>query len=218
MTRRAFLICGVLASMLYGAMIVSVGMLWEGYRSASQTVSELSAIGAPTRPLWVVLGGVYALLMTAFGWGVWQSARRNLALRVVGGSLIAHGLIGLAWPPMHQRAVLAAGGGTLTDTMHIVWALVTVLLMITAIGFGAAAFAKQFRFYSFATIAILAGCGTVTGLAAPRIQANLPTPWIGVWERINIGVFLVWVAMLATTLLRGRDRVTANGHQDGLAA
>jgi len=41
--------------MLYGAMIVSVGMLWEGYRSASQTVSELSAIGAPTRPLWVVL-------------------------------------------------------------------------------------------------------------------------------------------------------------------
>jgi len=85
-------------------------------------------------------------------------------------------------------------------------------------GFGAAAFAKRFRFYSFATIAILAGCGTVTGLAAPRIQANLPTPWIGVWERINIGVFLVWVAMLATTLLRGRDRVTANGHQDGLAA
>src|SRR5215471_11886591 len=39
------------------------------------------------------------------------------------------------WPPMHQRAVLAAGGGTLTDTMHVVWALVTVLLMTTAMGF-----------------------------------------------------------------------------------
>jgi hypothetical protein len=26
-------------------------------------------------------------------------------------------------------------------------------------------------------------------VAAPRIAASLPTPWMQVWERINIGVF-----------------------------
>ena len=31
------------------------------------------------------------------------------------------------------------------------------------------------------------------------------TPWIGVWERINIGVFLLWIVVLATALLRARD-------------
>jgi hypothetical protein len=42
----------------------------------------------------------------------------------------------------------------------------------------------------------------VAGLDAPRIEANLPTPWVGVTERINIGVFLLWVVVLATALLR----------------
>jgi len=95
--------------------------------------TQLSAIGAPTRPLWVPLGIAYTLLVTAFGWGVWAWARRKRPLRVVGGLMIASGVIGLAWPPMHQRAVLAAGGGTLTDTMHLVWSAVTVLLFMLEI-------------------------------------------------------------------------------------
>jgi hypothetical protein len=68
--------------------------------------------------------------------------------------------------------------------------------------FGAAAFSKRFRFYSIATILILLVFGILTGLDAPKVQANLPTPLAGVWERINIGVFLLWVIVLAATLLR----------------
>jgi hypothetical protein len=33
--------------------------------------------------------------------------------------------------------------------------------------------------------------GALTGLDGPRIQANLPTPLIGVWERISIAGFLL---------------------------
>src|ERR1700687_4582000 len=145
MERKILLVCGVLSSLLYVAMTVFVPMQWEGYSSASQTVSELSAISAPTRPLWVPLGTAYTLLVAAFGWGVLASARRNRPLRVAGRLLVAYGVIGLAWPPMHLREVLAAGGGTLTDTMHIVFAMVTVLLMLLAMGFAAAAFGKRFR-------------------------------------------------------------------------
>ena len=46
--------CGILSSLLYVVMNVFVAMEWEGYSSASQTVSELSAIGAPRRSLWVL--------------------------------------------------------------------------------------------------------------------------------------------------------------------
>src|ERR1700692_914855 len=98
MLRKALLVCGVLSSLLYVAMTVFVAMQWEGYSSVSQTVSELSAIGAPTRPLWVPLGIAYTLLVAAFGWGVLASARRNRPLRVSGGLLVAYGVIGLAWP------------------------------------------------------------------------------------------------------------------------
>jgi hypothetical protein len=173
MIRKILLVCGVLSSLLYVAMNVFVPMQWEGYSSASQTVSELSAIGAPTRPLWVPLGIAYTLLVAAFGWGVWASVRRNRPLRVAGGLLVAYGAIGLAWPPMHLRQVLAVGGGTLTDTMHIAFAIVTVLLMLLAMGFGAAAFGKRFRLYSIATM-ILVVFGALTVPDAPKIQANLP--------------------------------------------
>ena len=206
--RKVLLSCGAVSSLLYGAMNVYFPTQWDGYSSFSQTVSELSAIGAPTRPLWVLFGSVYALLLTAFGYGVWQSARDNRLLRDVGGLLIANGILSLAWPPMHQRAVLAAGGGTLTDTMHIVWAIVTVFLMFLAIGFGAAALGKRFRVYSIATMVILLAFGALTGIDGPDIAANLPTPWVGVWERVNIGAFLLWVVVLANTLLRVKD-VTA---------
>ena len=39
-----------------------------------------------------------------------------------------------------------------------------------------------------------------------RIAANLPTPWIGVWERINLGVFLLWVVVLALGSCAWRTR------------
>jgi hypothetical protein len=35
--------------------------------------------------------------------------------------------------------VLAAGGDTLTDSMHIVWSVITVVLMFFEIGFGVGA-------------------------------------------------------------------------------
>jgi hypothetical protein len=112
---------------------------------------------------------------------------------------------------MHQRAVLAAGGGTLTDTMHIVWTIVTNVFFMLEIGFGAAAFGKRFRFYSIVTMVILIVFGTLTGLDAPGVSANLPTPWIGVWERIIIGAFLLWVIVLAFTLLFGAARHGEHG-------
>jgi hypothetical protein len=200
--RTSLLICGILSSLLYGAMNIFVPMLFEGYNAASQTVSELSAIGAPTRPLWVLLATVYSLLVAAFGWAVWASAGRNRPLRMVGGLMVISGIIGLFWPPMHQREALAAGEESLTDTMHIVFTMVTVPLMLLAIGFGAAAFGKRFRLYSIVTIVVLLLFGALTGLDAPRLEADLPTPWLGVWERISIGAYMLWVVVLAIILLR----------------
>ena len=221
MLRKILLACGILSSLFYVAITILTASRYEGYSSASQTISELSAIGAPTRPLWVLLGAVYSLLVTAFGWGVWRSASRNRPLRVAGGLIMAgFAVTGLAWPlaPMHVREVLAAGGGTLSDTMHIVLSMVTVVLMSLAIGFGAAALGKRFRLYSIKTMVILVGFGVLTGLDSPRISANLPTPWIGVWERISIGAFLLWIVVLAVTLLRVRDAAGVTGHPKTLAA
>jgi len=213
MLRKALLICGIASSVLYVAMNVFVAMQWGAYSSASQTVSELSAIGAPTRSLWVVPAAFYTVLVTVFGWGVWKSAGDNRALRNVGRLVLAYGALGLFWPlaPMHLRETLAAGGGTWSDTLHLALAVITVLLMLAAMTIGAGAFGKRFRAYSVASLAVLFIFAALTFRDAPGLSQNQPTPWIGVWERINIGVFLLWIVVLSVALWDGRYRVAGSG-------
>lgn len=203
---RLLLLCGILSSLLYAAMNVIVPLYYPGYSSVSQTISELSAIGAPSRTLWIVLGSFYTLLVTSFGWGIWTAAGTNTKLRVVGGLMVAYGLSGILWffAPMHQREVLAAGGGTIEDVMHIVLSVATSLLYFTALGFGAAAFGKRFRVYTFATMLLLFGSGMLLSRDGPRIQMDLPTPWVGVTERIMLGIVMLWIAVLSVKLLRRR--------------
>ena len=142
------------------------------------------------------------LLIVAFGWGVWISAAENRWLRISSFLLIVYAIIGLAWPPMHQREVLAAGGGTITDTMHIVFTIISVLLMLLVIGFAAASLGKPFLIFSVLSILIMLFFGLMTGLDAPKMEANLATPWIGVWERISIGAYMLWVVVFGFVMLK----------------
>jgi hypothetical protein len=209
--RKVLLVCGAISSLLYIAMNVFIPLQWESYSSASQTISELSAIGAPTRSIWMLLAVPYTFLVTAFGFGVWKSARQNRALRMTAVLMIMYGALGIVWPfaPMHLRGVLASGGATLSDTIHIALASLTVVLMLVAMAFGASGLGKSFRLFSITSILILLVFGGLTFLDAPRVSQNLPTPWIGVWERVNVGVFLLWTVILASYLWRGGEPESA---------
>jgi Protein of unknown function (DUF998) len=203
---KSLLVCGILSSSLYVGMNIFVAMQDANYSATSQTVSELSAIGAPTRSLWVYWSFAYTFLVVAFGWGIILSSEENHRMRLMGALIVFYGALGLGWPfvPMHTRDVLAAGGGTFSDTLHLIFSAITVCLMLLALGFGAVTFGKAFRIYSIVTILVLATFGMLTGIDAPNVEANMPTPLIGVWERINIGVFLLWVVVVAVILLRRR--------------
>jgi hypothetical protein len=107
-------------------------------------------------------------------------------------------LLGLGWPPMHLRGE----GFTLTDRLHIVWTFVCLGLMVGAMIGAALALGRRFRVYTFVTIALLVGFGWLAGLAAPEIQANLPTPLVGVWQRVNIAASQLWLVVFASVLLR----------------
>lgn len=201
--RTSLLVCGILASALYAGMTLLIPMYWDGYSHASRVVSELSAFDAPTRPVWVPLGVAYAVLVAAFGLGVRSSAGQNRALRRLGAVFIAYGLFNVVpWPPMHQREVIATGGGTVSDTLHIVWSGVAVAFMVIAMAFGAAALGRAFRVYSAITIVVMLVFGTLTSMQSPALQANLPTPLIGVWQRISLAAFLAWMVVLAVTMIR----------------
>lgn len=52
---KVLLVCGIVSSALYIGTDILASMPYPGYSYTAQQVSELSAIGAPTRPLWITI-------------------------------------------------------------------------------------------------------------------------------------------------------------------
>jgi len=193
--RKALLAAGGLSSVLYVITAdVVLAALWDNYSRTGDMVSKLFAVGAPGRPVLLVFIGVYTVLFTAFGFGVRASAHRNRALRVTAALLIAYGLwniIGGFFPLDLNNDASVPG--------HIVATNVQLLLMVTAMGYAAAAFHGWLRWYSIASLVT----SVVLGAVAFMFAAQAPHPMLGIGERISIGAFLLWVAVLAGALWRG---------------
>jgi hypothetical protein len=201
---RALLGAGIGSALFYVVALGLGPMRWEGYSSTNQTISELFAIDAPSRPVVVSLLFISGLLALAFGFGVLRSAGRNRALLVSGWALVMVGVVDQAGPffPMHMRDVVAGGGGNYSDTMHVTLTIVLSLLLLVAMAFGAAAFGKWFRAYSVVTLLTLITFGALASLQAGAMAADEATPGQGVYERINVAAYLLWMVVLAVLLLR----------------
>lgn len=200
MWRRVSLGSGVLAAVLYVVTTVIAATRWEDYSAASQTISELFAIGAPSRTLVVVLFSLHNVLLCVFAAGVWQSSADGRALRAVAALLAGIGAVGAmttAFFPIHLRGTEPSA----TDTAHAVFTAVIVLFILLAVAFGSSVFGRGFRVYSWTTLATLVVFGALAGRQGGRLAADAPTPWLGVYERVNIGGYLLWLAVLAVLLL-----------------
>jgi len=198
----------MVSSVLYVVSDVIGALRYPGYSYADQEFSELTAQGSPVRPLMIALNEIpYTLLVGAFAVGVWTSAPPKRAGRITAAMLIGYAAFGMAGGvvfPMKPREALAAGEATLRNAMHIPATMVMSLFILLAMGFGSTLLGKRLRYYSYGTIAILVVFGVLAGMQAGQMQANEPTPWMGIEERINIYATMLWVAVLAIGLLRAQ--------------
>lgn len=210
MPRTILLICGVLSPVLYAIADVVSGMRWEGYSFRDQTISELGAIGAPTRPLFaVLLAGVYAL-MVAFGMGVRKVAAGNRRLRIVGGIIVALGVIALTLGQLASMRPRGTEQG-IAGALHLLEGAVWMSLLFTAMGIASTIFGRRFRLYTIGMIILALGLGAWSVSESPRIEEGLATPWLGVKERIFWYGYQSWFIVLALTLLGGKVRQRDSG-------
>jgi len=147
------------------------------------------------------MGFIYNPLVIAFGIGVCKYSENKLFLKVTGILLSIWGLLGYVWFffPMNMRGQIV---NSVTNTMYLVLAEITVPLMIVFIAIGSGAKGKCFRIYSILTIIATLVCGAIVGSQASRVAAQLPTPWMGILERVSVYAPMIWVAMLAMVLLK----------------
>ena len=206
---QALLACGMLYALLYPIVNdVIAAMMYDGYSRTSQAVSELSAVGAPPRGFLTALSPLFVLLLIAFGVGIWRSALGKRSIRIAGALVVAHGVMSLLWifAPMSDRDVIAAGGATSADTMHLVLAAGTGLFVAAYVATFAIGFGWTFRLYSVLTLATALLFGRLSA-QVEQVEAGDPTPYMGLLERIGIAAWLLWLAVASVALLRrNRDQ------------
>ena len=165
---------GVLSSILYviGIDVVAALRYPDDHNSANQMVSELFAVGAPTRTLMVWLSIPYNFLVFTLAAGVWASAGDDRATRLTAAALVGNGALsiaGLFLFPMDVRGTV----GSQRDALHIVATIAMSIFIVAVMAFGA----------------------FVHGTPEP-------TPWVGLAERVNIYATMLWLAVLAVCFLR----------------
>ena len=134
-----------------------------------------------------------------------QSEKRGL--HFTGILIMIHAILAIVsfFFPMNLREAEK----TLSDTLHVIFYTVIPIIILFIIGSGSAADGKWFRIYSIVTILILILFGILTGMEAPKIAAGLSTPWAGLYERMIIYGYMVWIIILAIVLFRYSERVRA---------
>ena len=204
---KILLICGIISSILYITTdILAATVLYPGYDYTSQQVSELSAIGAPTRNLWIAMTFIYDGLVIAFSIGVWISAEKKKYLQVTSILLFIFAIIGILWvlfAPMHQRGTVELD----TDIMHIVFAMLQLLVMVFYIGLGSGVRGKLFRVYSVITIVAMLLFGAIASQQINAIAAGDQTPWMGIFERVSVYAPELWILFFAIMILRNKQMI-----------
>src|SRR5262245_18817887 len=154
LSRKILLLCGVVSPLLYALADALAGMRVPGYSFRDQTISELAAIGDPSRPLFSALLIPVNLLLVAFGVGVWQSAVDRRKLRLVGDLLIGLGVMALTvgqFVPMRPRGTQQG----LTGAPHLAEGAVAVLILVAAMVIAATVLGGWFRVYTIITIVVM---------------------------------------------------------------
>jgi len=199
------LYCGLFSSLFYVATDLLASWRYPGYSAADQAYSELLATGAPTRPLMLLACVVYNLLVAAFALAIWKSAAFKRIAHVAAVMMMVYALVSLVTPSFFQMDMRGAPVTPL-GSLHPAMTGVMSLFILLSIGFGGFLLGKSFRYYSFATIAVLILFGVLTSVQAPQLMAGQPTPWMGFTERVNIYATMLWFALLSIALVRMKEK------------
>lgn len=201
MSRRNFVATGTLgiaAVGLYVGATLLGGILDPQYSHVADAISELTGSTAPDRAVLAPLFIGYNLILLGFGYALFRAAAGGILFPVAVVLFAIGALSGIGQVTVFRTD--SVGTAETTEGMiHLVLAGVSsVLCLAIAILYGMAfrgvPAVRRLSRYSFATAAGLV-------LTAPLAAGSIGTAFMGLFERITIGVFMLWVVVVSSACL-----------------
>ena len=194
------LAAGLLAPILYVGTDLVAATLRPGYSLTSQSISVLTAPGAPTRAVVVLLDLAVSALVCVLGVTVWVSAAGTVPLRAIGCILIASAIlqaIAVTFFPYHP----GEAAGAPPNTLNVALMAPSIVGWFVAIGIGIAARQDWFRAFSIGLLLAFLGIAVLatTGIALLASSGH-PESMVGAQERTTAYGFYLWMALLSIEL------------------
>jgi hypothetical protein len=196
---KAVLIAAVVATLCSIGIDLLGLALWKGYDYVHQSITQLSALGAPTRPWAVALTIGRDLALLIVGLTLWLVSDRNVALRITASLVITTAAAGFA----AEFFPTQVGQSPPFSSPSVILGAIAVVASVLVIAFGAAAFSGWFRAVS---IGVLAAFALLTILGFMQTS-----PRIGLQERVMSYAILAWVILLGVALTTERGGQSTAG-------
>lgn len=207
MLRKILVICGLIAPVLYIATaIVGAACRPDDYSHIVNAISELISNGAPNKAILDIVFNIYNALLLAFAIGAY-SALKNMPRisRISMGILIGIQILSFSWGffPMDPLGAEATFAGTMHNILGGVVALATIIMpLLMGLGVRRLDGFKHYAVYSLISSAIIFVSG-LTGV----ILAGQGFHLFGLFERITIGSYEIWILVTALRLLKVNEKL-----------
>jgi Protein of unknown function (DUF998) len=189
---------GAIAPVIYLVATALGGFLWTGYSPYSETVSTLTSSSAPHANILNPLFATYNLFVILLAFGLYLGVKPKKPL--LGSTLLSIAGIGglvLYWFPQDFPITPQM---SFTGTMHVVFAAVIAFSSIAAMAAYGIALRKVPNWSKIGKLCLiwLPIAFVLGGFGAASITA----PYAGLAERLSIGSILLWIEVMAITLIK----------------
>ncbi|MCI0911494.1 DUF998 domain-containing protein [Pseudomonas putida] len=199
---RCLLCCGLIIPSWLLLGVCFTAQAYPGYDHLQQAMSQLGAVGAPTQRWSPLLNNFpLAVLFTLFAWGLarrWRGSKLALASAAL---VLLHGLAsaGTGWFACDQGC--APAQPSLSQQLHNLFGLMMFLSLTLASALWAWA-GKRVAGSPALGVFSLACVVTAIATAALMAKAAQDGQLFGLYQRLNYGASVIWVAGLALYSLR----------------
>jgi hypothetical membrane protein len=198
--KKVYPLFGIMAALFYISAVLIGGSLRKDYSHVSNMISELTVANAPYKTLMDIIFTLYNLCIAIFGFSTYHyllppRSKKMKTASIMLGSMGILGLLMFLFPQDSRDALVTVGG-----IIHIVLAGIMSLLTILIIFLAGLSFENESELKSLKIYTIFSGLVVVlTGGLTAALTAS-GSAYMGVFERLTIGTFILWVMIFALKL------------------
>ena len=193
---------GLLGVVLYVGATMLGSLLDPQYSHVRNAISELTGARAPHFAVLAPLYAAYNILLVVFAVGLYRGSLRSTLFKW-GAWLFTIGAISGIGQVTVFRMDHVGSPATLTGQGHIILAAVSSLLTVAATVVYGFAFRRDPMWRPLSRPSFIAAVAFV--VTGPAAALSVGGPYMGLFERITIGLFIAWVAVVSSYALWQRQ-------------